>query len=321
MVEGSVRRGGERIRINAQLIDATSGSHLWAERYDRQLIDIFAVQDDINQSISAALHQVLRWTATRGAQPRGTLNLAAWDHLLRAMGEPHPRSLRTWTDARENLDRALQLDPGYALAAARLALHLIKAWLFRWTNDRRAITAEALMWAERAVALDSNLGVAHNALAWARFWSGDPDRALEAAEIAMRLAPNDTEAMDRFCLMLCWTGFPDRALEMLPRMTELNPNERYEFLGGVAWFIKKGYETAIDLLETHAEHYPDFLPAYLFLASCNGLLGKYGAAKAAHERIFLINPDYVLDETDVAIFKYPNDRLRFFEGFRLSQPV
>ncbi|MGI9391329.1 MAG: hypothetical protein ACR2O1_14825 [Boseongicola sp.] len=318
LVEGSVRKANNRVRVNAQLISTSDGSHIWAERFDRSLSDVFDLQDEINANIVRALDLTLRREHPRAVVGRSTLNIEAYDYFLRAMDESRPPNKETWEGAHYCYMRAVELDPEYAVAYAYLSLHTVRAWIHRWKHDRAPLILQALDWANHAVNLDEGLAIAHSSLAWAAFWNGQHGIALEEAETANLLNPSDADALERFAFISCWTEHPDLAIRIVERLKHLNPSEGYDFHEGLAHFIKADYAKAIRSLKCHVEHYPKFTPALAYLASSYGLHGDIEQAASTVEKLKQLNPNYQLDVQEREIFKNPEDRDRFFEGLRIG---
>ncbi len=187
ILEGSVQRAGDRVRINAQLIDARTDAHLWAERYDRPLVDIFPVQSEIAQQIARALHAQLSANEQARLERRPTANLAAYDYVLRARNLLQIPDRQTYEPALELIDEALVLDPTYADAFAARASALRG---FYWFRGESAWLDSAVVAARRAIALDSAFAPGYEELGLALNLRGDRDAALEANRRAVELNPN-----------------------------------------------------------------------------------------------------------------------------------
>ena len=190
ILEGSVRKAGNRVRITAQLIDATTGYHLWAERYDRELQDIFAVQDEVTQKIVAALQVKL----TAGEQERvkrpPTKNLEAYDYFLRGLEYHAQRTQESNSHARQMFERAVQLDPHFAAAYALLGLTYLAELAFQWDQSPQVID-KLLSLAQQAVTLDDSQPIAHEALAYAYLGKKQYAQAIAVAERAVALDSNN----------------------------------------------------------------------------------------------------------------------------------
>jgi len=193
VVEGSVQRAGERVRINVQLIDATSARHLWAERYDRQLTDLFGLQDEITHKIVLALKVTLTPEEQARFQRAPTDNLEAYDYFLRGW-EPYYRYTKgTNRQARQMYEKAIELDPQYAGAYVWLGwTHLID-WAYRWSPEPQQSLERAFELAQKARALDDSLPAVHHLLSWVYVRRRQPEQAITEAEQAIALDPNNDD--------------------------------------------------------------------------------------------------------------------------------
>lgn len=260
VLEGSVRKAGNRVRITAQLIDTTTGYHLWAERYDRELRDIFAVQDEVTQQIVAAL----KVTLTAGEQQRlrhaPTDNLEAYDCYLRGLEYYARRSKTTMEQARQMFEQAVKLDPQFAAAYAFLGRTYLVERINQWNQDPQTLE-KIIALGRQAVALDDTLPAAHETLGFAYLGKRRYEQAIDEAEKAVALDPNCADAYVTLAEISSCSGRPHEALGHVEKAMGLNP------------------------------HYP---PAYIFaLGQAQYLLGRYGEAIAAFKRVLARNPDHV----------------------------
>jgi len=195
VLEGSVQKAGNFVRINAQLIDATTDHHIWADRYDRQLDDIFAVQDELTAAIVTALKVVLTDDEQTRVARQYTDNIEAYDLFLR--GRTYLRGTRqTHRKARGLFDQAIDLDPKFAAAYAEKSMTYFAGFIMPMTRNPKVLEASVKM-AERAVALDDSLPLAQARLGWAYFANQRHDEAIAAGRRAVALGPNDAEAHAR----------------------------------------------------------------------------------------------------------------------------
>lgn len=316
VLEGSVQKAGGKVRITAQLIDGVSSQHLWAERYQRDLDDIFAIQDEVNEKIVEALRLQLTNNECQRLGQRGTRVIAAYDQLLRGIREDQTFTLESSARARYCFETALELDPDYAAAYARLALNYIYRWIAGWDNSWPDTVDRGIELAARAVELDGRLALAHAAMCWALLWQGDHDAAIIEGRIAIKLDPNDVVALERLALCHNLAGDPESALPLIEHARRLNPAQTYNFSHGLAMFILGDYEMAISLLGRDFEENPNFLPPGLYLASSQALSGRLEEAGATVERINRISPGYKLASDSRTQFRNPEDRNRFINGLR-----
>ena len=316
VLEGSVRKLGNMVRITAQLIDGSNGQHLWAQRYDRNYENIFDIQDEVNQKIISACSLRLSDSELQKLDQRGTEVIDAHDYVLRGMKETQANTMEGSARARYCFERALELDPDYAAAHARLALNYIFRWIFRWNISRAESLDKGLELALKAVAADSQLALAQAALCWAYLWQGEHNKAIAAGQLAIELDSGDVVALERLALSMIWAGNPEPALPLIDEARRLNPNHSYEFPRGVAMFMMSNYIEAIELLQSDFKLDPNFLPSGLYLAACHSLLGNETEAKATIVNVLQTRPGYQLGIEILTQFKYPEDRERFVAGLR-----
>ena len=315
VLTGSIRRAGEDVRINAQLVASASGEHRWAQRFDRRLSDIFLLQDDVNREIVAALR--LRFSTEVEGSPvrRGTEIVDAYDYVLRGMNEAQTFTKEGAIRARYCFEQALKLDAGYSAAYARLAVNYVYWWIAGWTDSREESLEKGLDLAKRAVALDDGMSLSHAALCWALLWMGDFDNAVSEGERAVEIDPNNVVALEFLALVSAWGGQPALALEYLGRASRLNPHEPYYFARGLAYFLEEDYPRAADLLRNSVERHPHFLPAHVYLASCYGLLGDRDRARAVGDYITRVRPDF---GGGGGPFRRAEDRNRVLRGLKVA---
>jgi adenylate cyclase len=296
VLEGSVRKVGSRVRITAQLVDATNGYHLWAERYDRELQDIFAVQDEVTRKIVTAL----QITLTEGEQKRPrrppTSNLEAYEHLLRGLECYWHRTKEMNAQARRMFKRATELDPDFAMAHAWLGRAYMVEWMFQWDEDPQTLE-HAFAQAQRAVALDDALPVAHQTLAYVFLLRKQFAQALSEAERAVALDPNDADAWNTLGEMLSCTGRPQEAIGLVEKAMRLNPHypASYLFALGQAQHLAGRYEEAILAFRRLLTRNPDHLHGRFFLALAYNEVGRTEEARAALAACGPIDRTYSLE--------------------------
>ena len=259
VLEGSVRKLGNKIRITAQLIEGSNGQHLWAQRYDRDFENIFDIQDEVNQKIVTACRLQLSESERQKLKPRGTDTIDAYDYLLRGMKENQVNTIDGSARARYCFERALVLDPDYAAAYARLALNYVFRFIQGWNNSEPETIDKGLEFALKAVALDEKLPLAHAALCWSYLWQGEHDKAIVEGQLAIELDPDDVVALERLALTLVLAGEPKPALPLLDKAMRLNPSHTYDFPRGLAMFMMSKYTDAIELVERSFRLHPNFL--------------------------------------------------------------
>ena len=230
VVEGSVRKAGNRARIAAQLVDATTGQQVWAQSYDRELTDVFAVQDEITEAIAAQLVGDLHRAEAARAQRSAPESLPAWELYQRALPLVHTFARDDNARARDQLERAVALDPHFATALARLAEVRLWEYAFEWSQAPEEALATGLDLARRAVALDPADAMAHMVLGFALITAGDAFAALEAARRAVELNPSLAWAVSFYGYLLAVTGQPpEDAIAHAQRAMRLSPRDTAEW--------------------------------------------------------------------------------------------
>jgi adenylate cyclase len=317
VVEGSMRKVGARVRISVQLVDGRTGQGRWAERYDREMLDIFSVQDEVVQKITAALQINLSPSEESRFGRKGTDNLEAYDCVLR--GVEYFRSFRKQDllQARALFRHAIRLDPTYAEAYAALARVLVYEWIVGLSENRETALTEAVALSLRAVELDPGSARTHSTLGWTYLWLNDYDRAIAEGEAAIKLDQSSSIALEWMTMCRAWAGQTDEAMQLVERALRLNPMEPYYFARGLTYYVMGRHEEAIELLEKGARKSPSFLPARLYLASSYGLLGRESEGRTQVAEILRINPDYRLATgvdrriTETELGKRFSDSLRY----------
>src|SRR5262245_14263237 len=317
VLEGSIRKTGNRVRITAQLIDAGSGGHLWAERFDRDLTDIFATQDEVVEKIVRALAVTLTQGEERRLGRRGTSNVQAYEFWLRAR-ELLSRSTREGVaQARAMYLRAIELDPNFAVPHAGLSLAAISDYVSDWAADPAQALDEAERWARRALELDDQEPVSHMALGNALLWRRDLEGALAEFRRMIALDPNFAQGHSATGLALMYAGRAAEALEAFAIATRLDPHHSSIVLHFLAQahFSLGQYETAAKQLLERIARTPGTDSSRMMLASCYGHLGRADDARAAWAELLKVNPDFSLTQRErVLPYKNAADFQRIVEG-------
>jgi TolB-like protein/class 3 adenylate cyclase/tetratricopeptide (TPR) repeat protein len=319
VLEGSVRKSGNRVRITAQLIDATKGGHLWAERFDRDLTDIFAVQDDVTQQIVDALALNLTEADEQRLATEHTANAEAYDYFLRGRELWHRLTKETNIASRDVLQRAIELDPKFASAHAFLALTHVLDYLNGWSPSPPNSREQAEEHATRAVALDDRDPRAHWALSIVELYSRRHDVAISEAQRAIVLNPNFAEGHVSLGEALYYSARADEALKYFDRAKALNPYFPDVLLHfqALASFQLGRYEQAVGLLKERLTRNPVTDVSRALLASSYGHLGRFDEARAAWQEVLRVNPDYSLEyRRKVLPHKNPEDFELVVDGLR-----
>jgi adenylate cyclase len=293
VLEGSVRKADSQVRITAQLIDATTGYHLWAERYDRPLTAIFAVQDEVIRKITTALAVKLAAGEEVRLARFPTNNLEAYDHFLRGLESYYRFRKETNAQARQLFLRALELDPQYAAAYALLSLTYWTDWYSQWDPASRPLE-RAFETAQQAVTLDDSLATAHQILGMVLLWQKQYEHALIEAERAVVVNPNEADAYWALGFILNYVQRYQDALEAVEQAIRLNPHSPpyYLFDLGRAYRFLGQPEKAIAALKGALARNPNFLPARLQLAGVYGELAQANEAQAeVAEILSVVSPN------------------------------
>ena len=319
VLEGSVRKSGNRVRITAQLIDATTGGHLWAERFDRDLTDIFTVQDDVTQHIVSALAVNLTEADRQQLAPKHSGSTEAYDYFLRGRELWHRLGKETNLAARDLLQRAVGLDQRFAAAHAFLALTHVLDYLNQWSSSPPTSLEQAEEAAIRAVALDDGDPWSHWALGFINLYMRRHDEAVSEAERAIALNPNFAEGHVSLGEALHYSGRSEEALRCFDRGMALNPYFPDVLLHfrALASFQLGRYEEAVDLLNQRLTRNPGTDVSRALLAASYGHLGRLDDARAAWHEVLRVNPDYSLEyRRKVLPYKNPDDFELVVKGLR-----
>ena len=297
VLEGSIQRSGDRIRINAQLIDALTGHHLWSERYDRNLRDIFVLQDEITMKIITALQVKLTSGEMINVLAKGARNIDAFTKYLQAVDLWTRLTKETNAQAKKLLEEAIELDPEYPGPYVGLAkTHGMDVFLGTTKSPDQSL-AQAIEFAQKAISLDNTNGAAYSVLSWLYATRRRYEEAIAESERAISLNPNSAESYMRLGLVLAYAG---RAAEGIPYMENalrLNPFPSSNYFNNLATiYCESGhYEKAIEASKKSLQSEPNSYLPYVTLAISYTRLGREEEARAASAEINRINPKYYLD--------------------------
>jgi adenylate cyclase len=320
VLEGSVRKAGNRVRITAQLIDATTGHHVWADRYDRALEDIFVVQDEITHSIIGAIAPGIVAAEIQRAHGKDAAGLGQWERVMRAHWHVRQLTREDCLEAFRLIDEVLQRDPKNAMALADLAFNWHMGGLFGWTEEPLHMErmAEA---ARRAVAADDQDAVAQTALGLYELFSNRHDDAIRRLHRAIELDPNLSFARGFLGVAYSFGGEPDRSLAALGEAIRLSPRD---FLM-VLWYTASAWShlhaehfaEAVNCAQQAIEFNPAFPDSHGVLAASAAHLGHIVEARAALDGFVRLLPGLTLgDPRLIRPFRRPADRERFLTGLR-----
>jgi len=324
VLEGSVRRGGDRLRISTQLIDAATGAHLWAEYYDRKLKDIFAVQDEVVGTIAAILAAHVRKAETERTRAKPPNSWQAYDYYLQAaqvlISFDASFSVDALYEARRLLQLSRAIDPNYARTYALLASAYEPAWVNPLDSDylNSAVLDQAHQFARKAVELDKNLPLAHAVLGHVLMWMGEHDASITEFERAIASNPNYVDW--RFGLALVLAGNSERAIEVLNAYMRLDPFHPPLASGlmGWAYFMLKQYSQALLVLRNFVAQTPDLRFGHIWLAATCAHLGHLEEARAEAAEVLRLQPNYTIARMSrpIVAFKDPKDDKHYFDALR-----
>jgi adenylate cyclase len=322
VVEGSVQRAGDRVRIGAQLIDASSAVHLWAQSYDRRLGDVFDLQDEITRAIVGAIEPQLTRAEQQRAMRKRPENLDSWDLSLQALALIRRGTPRALAAANDLLVRAVAMSPSSSYAQSLLALTRFQVALVGWTSDPASTLDSTYDAAETAVALDDCDWLAHALLGIATLWKmRDYAKATIEEETAIALNPSAAIAYHFFGCVLTFDSRPAEAIRRLRAVPQLDP--RFPFLAvtladiGLAHLLIGEFEQAVRLCEQSIAERREHVRAWQRLASALGHLGRVKEAEAALAKVFELQPDFGPAYVDATYpFRDPAHTATFTEGLR-----
>jgi adenylate cyclase len=296
VLEGSVRKAGGRVRITAQLVDANTAGHLWAERYDRDLKDIFALQDEVTQKIVAALALKLTKDEQQRIERKYTDNMEAYDAFLQGLEYFNRPTKEANLRARQMFEKAIDLDSMFAEAYAQQGRTHLMDWSMGWSQDPRSLD-EAFELAKKAIALDDLLPSGHAVLADVYLWKKQHDKAVEAFGKAITLDPNDADGLVGMGDILNWSGRPEKAVGLVKKAMRLNPKYPAWYLWalGHAYFLTGQHDQAIETFKRTLNLKPNFLPAHAYLAVIYIEQGRDDEARAEAEKLSKQSPEMSLE--------------------------
>jgi len=297
VLEGSVRKIGDRVRITAQLIDALSGHHLWAERYDRDLKEIFALQDEITMKVITALQVELTAGEMAGMMAKGTKNIDAFIKYLQAYELISRANKERNAQAKKILEEAVALDPEYPRLYMGLAMvHMYDMW-YDTTESPDQSLDRAFELAQKAISLDNSNATAHGILGQVYAMKRQYDRAIAECERAVSLDPNSAENIFWLGMTLNWAGRTEEAIPYIQNAIRLNPlpPALYFVQLAVAYRDSGQYEKAIEACKKALQREPNTQFAYIHMAISYIRLAREKEARAAAAEILKINPKFSLE--------------------------
>ena len=296
VLEGEVQKAGEQVRISVQLVDATTGADLWAERYDRPMKDIFSLQDEIVRRIVATLNlQLTLWEKHGVLVRKRTDNLEAYDDLLRGIEYGFSATKQGNEKARQMYEKAIALDPMYADAYVALAWIYFLDWFWSWNLDPLRLE-HAFELAQKSIALDDSLAVAHALLGRLLVEKRRYDEAVAEGERAIAFAPSLASSYNSLAITLNFAGRPAEAIAYAQKAMRLNPKEAIPLASiSYAYILMGRYDEAVPILKTYLASYPNNLPVHLFLIYAYTELNREAEARAEAATVLRVSPNFSLE--------------------------
>ena len=319
LLEGSLRRAGNRLRITAQLIDALTDIHVWAEKYDRPMGDLFELQDEITRNIAGALGATVMQSEQSAALRKLPNSLDAYEYALRAGALNQQITRESNRLARQEAEAAIECDPTYPTSYITRAISSIVMTFSGWTTDPAAALRSAKRDVQQAIVLDKASDYAHAILGWAELYLGNHDRAVSAGRRAVELNPNQADGYAWLACSLSYSGEPAEALTMLKMANRLNPLRPswYATYESRCYFMLGRYEEAIDAAKSAAGDGPAYTTILALRAASHSKLGQSAEAEAAVAELRAVSPGYTLAFVPTAApFKHEKDIREYVNALR-----
>ncbi len=319
VLEGSVQKAGDKIRITAQLIDALTGNHLWAERYDRNLNDLFAVQDEITKKIITAMQVKLTEGEQVQAAARSTNNLEAYLKYLQARelinrGNPESNAL-----AKQLAEEAIALDPMYASAYYVLAGTTLQRYWQEPSKSPKDSIERSIELLQKAITLDDTNAEAHSLLGWTFSMTRQHDKAIAEGEKAVALNSNSADSHMYFGKILTFAGRYEESIPELQTAIRLNPIPPYSYLYslGISYILTRQYDEAITWCEKAVRREPNAWLARLFMAAAYSRAGRDEQARIEAAEVLRINPKFSLEKFAQSVtYKNQEDKEQLISALR-----
>ena len=317
VLEGSVQAAGERVRINSQLIDATTGNQIWAQRYDRSKKDLFTLQEEIIQTIVRTLAIKIETAEQSRVRHKDTTNYQAYDYFIRGTGYMLNRTRSAVSKARQLFEKAIELDPQFASAYTALGWCYHLQVEFGWTEFIEQNSQRAVSLAQKALSLDDFQPSAHELLGSIYIRKGQYDLAIAELQQALDLNPNDALFHSEMGEVLLYSGQTDAAIKFMETGLRFNPRPEpgiYMELG-LAYYLKERYDEAVKILQQGLAKKPDFVGHQIVLTAAYAQLGKVEDARLSARKVLRRHPFFGV-ESYGTIFQNLSDRKLLREGLR-----
>jgi len=321
VLEGSVRKAANRVRVTGQLIDAETGHHVWAERYDRVLEDIFDLQDEITESVVAALEPAVGKAEMSRARQRTPDDLDAWDLCQRAMWHFNRVTREDFAIADELYRRAIERDPGSALPLTGIAIIRIVEALLTWAANPAEALSEGYRFAREAVSLDEMGPSANAVLGYANAYMRQFDAAISSAERSIDLNPSNALGYHALGVARMFNGEPREAVEAIERAVRISPEDSWlpVWLSTLSacHYLARDYEKAVEVARLATQRAPHYPIAQRSMANALAQLGRLDEARAALASFLELSPNYTIETAqrsvvfrDASIYEHYHEGLR-----------
>jgi adenylate cyclase len=319
VLEGSVRKGGNRVRITAQLIDASSGAHLWADRFDGSLEDIFDLQDKVSISVAGVIEPALQAAEMRRSVARPTSDLSAYDLYLRALAAFHPLTKEGVVEALRLVDRAVGIDRRCGPALSLAAFCHMRLIIDGWASEPEGHRREGMGLARQALhAAENDPDVLANAAIVLAYFGEDIGATIGLIDRALALNPSFAGGWLRSGVLRAWAGQPDLSIEHIETSLRLSPRESLATplsQMGQSYFFKRQFEEATATLLLAIQNNPNSPTPYRTLAACYAHMGRLDEARAIVAKLRTITPVVMLGYVP---FRDPEHRELYLSGLRLA---
>lgn len=319
VLEGSVRKAGNRVRINVQLVNVRGGHDVWADRFDREITDVFALQDEVTQKIASALAVQLTAQEEERLSQAAKAHPEAYDTLLRGLERMRRYTQESNAEARQYFQKAISLDPRFARAYADLAYGWTNDVIGGWSENPSEDLRRAAELTEKALKLDDSIPQVHFARSVVDRLRGRYDEAIAAAQRAIALDPNYADGYAVLAIALNYGSRPDEGLRAIDTAMRLNPRHPffYVWIKGQAHFLNRDYAGAIAEFERVIESNPHFSLGHLMLAAAYGHVGRIEDAEWEAAEVHSLVPDFSIELARHTMpYKNPKDMERYIDGLR-----
>ncbi len=321
VIEGSVRKAGNRIRVTAQLINTETGHHVWAERYDRDLADIFDLQDEITARVAATVVPELERAEHKSSTAKQPQNLDAWDCVQRGLAHLLEFTKEGNSKARGMFERAIAIDPENSQGYGGVAYAYMRDIIFGFEiSSGTEIRTKCLEYGRRAVELDDHDAMAHVSLGIAYHLNARNDDAFVSFQQAYALNPSNTMAVNGMGMCLINLGRPDEGLPYIERAMQLNPQDPrvyvYFAFMAKAHFTARRYDAAIEMARKAVQRLPDFPDPHMILAASLAHLGDMDEARKEYETAERFQPGFAEPSAWVHTYSNESDNEHYMDGLR-----